>query len=141
MDKWGVGYRDLREINPGLIYQANSGFGQWSTGRTVEAVIARVQEVIARKEGRAAAVVTGKVLRPSETIQNQDWWDRGIFRKIDDPYYGELTVQGPVWNMSETPPRLKWVCRPVGADNPFVCLKYLGLGRSELKTLANRGII
>lgn len=33
MDRWGVGYRQLREINPGLIYQANSGFGQWSTYR------------------------------------------------------------------------------------------------------------
>lgn len=30
MDRWGVGYRNLKEINPGLIYQGNSGFGQWS---------------------------------------------------------------------------------------------------------------
>jgi crotonobetainyl-CoA:carnitine CoA-transferase CaiB-like acyl-CoA transferase len=30
MDRWGVGYRVLKEDNPGLIYQANSGFGQWS---------------------------------------------------------------------------------------------------------------
>ncbi len=30
MDRWGVGYRDLSAVNPGLIYQANSGFGQWS---------------------------------------------------------------------------------------------------------------
>lgn len=30
MDRWGVGYRQLQKINPGLIYQGNSGFGQWS---------------------------------------------------------------------------------------------------------------
>jgi crotonobetainyl-CoA:carnitine CoA-transferase CaiB-like acyl-CoA transferase len=30
MDRWGVGYRVLKDDNPGLIYQANSGFGQWS---------------------------------------------------------------------------------------------------------------
>jgi crotonobetainyl-CoA:carnitine CoA-transferase CaiB-like acyl-CoA transferase len=30
MDRWGLGYRGLKEINPGLVYQANSGFGQWS---------------------------------------------------------------------------------------------------------------
>jgi crotonobetainyl-CoA:carnitine CoA-transferase CaiB-like acyl-CoA transferase len=30
MDRWGVGYRQLRKVNPGLIYQGNSGFGQWS---------------------------------------------------------------------------------------------------------------
>lgn len=33
MDRWGVGYRQLKEINPGLIYMANSGFGQWSIYR------------------------------------------------------------------------------------------------------------
>ena len=27
--KWGIGYRQLREINPRLIYVANTGFGQW----------------------------------------------------------------------------------------------------------------
>ena len=30
MARWGVGYRQLREVNSGLIYQGNSGFGQWS---------------------------------------------------------------------------------------------------------------
>ncbi len=29
MDKWGIGYRQLREVNPGIIYLANNGFGQW----------------------------------------------------------------------------------------------------------------
>ena len=27
--KWGIGYRQLRDINPRLIYVANTGFGQW----------------------------------------------------------------------------------------------------------------
>ena len=29
--KWGIGYRQLREINPRLIYVANTGFGQWGS--------------------------------------------------------------------------------------------------------------
>jgi crotonobetainyl-CoA:carnitine CoA-transferase CaiB-like acyl-CoA transferase len=29
MDEWGVGYLQLRERNPRLVYAANSGFGQW----------------------------------------------------------------------------------------------------------------
>ena len=36
LDKWGIGYRQLREVNPRLIYIADSGFGQWgpfSVGR------------------------------------------------------------------------------------------------------------
>jgi crotonobetainyl-CoA:carnitine CoA-transferase CaiB-like acyl-CoA transferase len=29
MDKWGIGYRQLKEINPKIIYIALNGFGQW----------------------------------------------------------------------------------------------------------------
>ncbi|MBI5419518.1 MAG: CoA transferase [Deltaproteobacteria bacterium] len=29
MDEWGIGYLQLRECNPRLVYAANSGFGQW----------------------------------------------------------------------------------------------------------------
>ncbi|RMG60885.1 MAG: CoA transferase [Deltaproteobacteria bacterium] len=29
MDRWGLGYLQLREINPKIIYAANTGFGQW----------------------------------------------------------------------------------------------------------------
>ena len=28
-EKFGIGYRQLREVNPSLIYVANTGFGQW----------------------------------------------------------------------------------------------------------------
>jgi len=36
MDRWGIGYKQLREVNPGVIYIALNGFGQWggySVGR------------------------------------------------------------------------------------------------------------
>jgi crotonobetainyl-CoA:carnitine CoA-transferase CaiB-like acyl-CoA transferase len=29
MDKWNIGYRQLKEINPSIIYIAKNGFGQW----------------------------------------------------------------------------------------------------------------
>ncbi len=29
MDRWGIGYRQLKEINPRIIYIALNGFGQW----------------------------------------------------------------------------------------------------------------
>jgi crotonobetainyl-CoA:carnitine CoA-transferase CaiB-like acyl-CoA transferase len=29
MDRWGIGYRQLKEVNPKLIYIALNGFGQW----------------------------------------------------------------------------------------------------------------
>ncbi len=29
MDRWGIGYQQLKEVNPGIIYIALNGFGQW----------------------------------------------------------------------------------------------------------------
>ncbi len=29
LEKWNVGYRQLKEINPGIIYISKNGFGQW----------------------------------------------------------------------------------------------------------------
>jgi hypothetical protein len=43
--------------------------------------------------------------------------------------------------MSRTPPRLKWACRPVGADNAAVYTRHLGLSPSELTALRARGIV
>ena len=114
---------------------------EWSTQYTVDDVIRLVQESISKKDGRAAAVVTGKITHPSETLKEQNWWDRGSFITVKDPVYGELTLQGPLWKMSETPPRLKWICRPVGADNEFIYLKYLGFGKKRLTKMKNEGVL
>jgi 23S rRNA (guanosine2251-2'-O)-methyltransferase len=42
--------------------------------------------------------------------------------------------------MSKTPGRIKWVCRPIGADNEFIYQKYLGLGGQKLKELKEKGL-
>ena len=64
-----------------------------------------------------------------------------MFRKFQDPIYGELTLQGPVWKMSATPPRLKWLCRPVGADNEYIYNLKLGLGPEQLTKMKEKGIV
>lgn len=78
---------------------------------------------------------------PMDSLQEQNWWDRGSFRKVQDPVYGEITLQGPVWKMTESPPRLKWACRPVGADNTFIYSTCLGIGGTALEELKARGIV
>jgi crotonobetainyl-CoA:carnitine CoA-transferase CaiB-like acyl-CoA transferase len=47
----------------------------------------------------------------------------------------------PPWKMTETPPRVKTVCRPVGADNEYIYMKYLGIGKAALAKLAEEGIL
>jgi crotonobetainyl-CoA:carnitine CoA-transferase CaiB-like acyl-CoA transferase len=86
-------------------------------------------------------IATGRVNTPADTFQEEHWWLRGALQRVSDPIYGELVVQAPPWKMTATPPRLKWLCRPIGHDNEFIYLKHLGLGRTALAGLRARGVI
>jgi crotonobetainyl-CoA:carnitine CoA-transferase CaiB-like acyl-CoA transferase len=59
LDRWGIGYRQLREVNPRLIYSAHNGYGQWGAygeGRPS-------YDAIAQGESGMAAI-TGFPTRP-----------------------------------------------------------------------------
>ncbi|NPA15506.1 MAG: CoA transferase, partial [Deferribacteres bacterium] len=55
--------------------------------------------------------------------------------------YGEFLVQGLCAKMSETPPRLKWLCRPVGADNVLIYKELLGYDQEYLNRLKREGVV
>jgi crotonobetainyl-CoA:carnitine CoA-transferase CaiB-like acyl-CoA transferase len=108
----------------------------WSSQFTAQEILAKEQA-----DPHGAPVVTGRVNTPLETFHEENWWARGALQRLSDPLYGEVVVQAPPWKMSETPPRLKWLCRPIGHDNERIYLRYLGLGRSKLRELQARGVI
>jgi crotonobetainyl-CoA:carnitine CoA-transferase CaiB-like acyl-CoA transferase len=112
----------------------------WSRDLTSQEVLDRVMDYMLNKRG-PGTVATAKVNSPADTLGEAHWWERGVFQKVEDPHYGTLLLQMPPWKMSRTPPRVKWACRPVGADNLAVYTRYLGLGPSELARLAERGVI
>lgn len=113
---------------------------KWSGELSSEEILSRVQDYMLNKRG-PGTVATARLNRPQDTLAESHWWDRGVFQKVEDPDYGELLLQAPPWKMSATPPRIKWACRPVGADNQFVYLRYLGLGGGELKALRAKRVI
>lgn len=109
---------------------------RWSTRHTAEEILARVQAY------RGAGVVaTAKAVMPGEVLGEDHWRERGALQVVEDPVYGRLLLQAPPLHMTETPPRIKWACRPVGADTEFVYGKYLGLGREALAGLRAQGIV
>lgn len=112
----------------------------WSAGLTSQEVLERVMDYMLNKRG-PGTVATAKVNTPKDTLGESHWWERGVFQKVEDAHYGELLLQAPPWKMSRTPPRLKWTCRPVGADNAAIYTRYLGLSASELAALRERGVI
>ncbi len=109
---------------------------RWSTRFTAAEILAKVQAY--RGPG---IVATAKANTPGEVLEEAHWRERGALQIVDDPVYGRLLLQAPPLHMTETPPRIKWSCRPVGADSEFVYGKYLGLGREALAGLRARGII
>ncbi len=85
--------------------------------------------------------VAGEVLRPKETLNFKHWYERKALVKFNDKDYGQFLVQGLPAKMSETPPRLKWLCRPVGADNILIYKELLGYDQEYLSKLREEGII
>jgi len=114
---------------------------EWSGDLTADEILRRIEEHTAGKSGPAAAVVTGRVNRPLETLSEENWWERGCFFRTADPVYGELLLAAPPWKMSGTPPRIRTVCRLPGADNEGVYADLLGLSARDLENLAGRGIL
>jgi crotonobetainyl-CoA:carnitine CoA-transferase CaiB-like acyl-CoA transferase len=95
------------------------------------------------KTGRLAPItpVVAEIVAPAKTMQDEVWRDRGIFTPVQDPVYGSVVCAQAQWKSTETPPRTKWVCRPVGYDNGYIYLNYLGFGPVKLKELEAKGVI
>ncbi|MBI3079716.1 MAG: CoA transferase [Deltaproteobacteria bacterium] len=105
---------------------------QWARGKTKEDV-ARLLE--------PGAILCQPVWNAKEVAAQEHWRQRGSIFWLDDPYFGDLLCQGPAYKMSETPPRVKWAMKPVGADNEYVYGKLCGYTRSQIETLERDEII
>lgn len=114
---------------------------EWSRNLTADEILRVIEEHTAKKSGPAAAVVTGRVNRPLETLCEENWRERGCFQPVEDPVYGRMLLAAPPWKMSGTPPRIRSVCRPPGADNEAVYPERLGLTPKDLENLVGRGIL
>jgi crotonobetainyl-CoA:carnitine CoA-transferase CaiB-like acyl-CoA transferase len=127
----------LNKENQPLIHQE---LEKWSLNFTSDELLEMVQDYTVNRRG-PGVVATAKMADIKENFEDEVWWDRGVFDKGIDPYYGELAIQAPPWKMTGTPARIKWVCRPIGADNEYIYQRYLGIGKEKLSEWKKRDIV
>lgn len=95
-----------------------------------------------KRPDKKGTVVTGRLETPGDVLNRDHWEARKTFLRMDDPHYGDLLIPNSTFkSMSATPGRVKWACRPIGADNESVYRKYLGLEAGTLGELKGKGVI
>jgi crotonobetainyl-CoA:carnitine CoA-transferase CaiB-like acyl-CoA transferase len=109
---------------------------KWSVNYTAEEILAKVLA-----DPGPGIVVFGPMNPPTRTLTESHWWERGCFRRLADPLYGELLLQMPAWRMTRTPPRVKWACRPAGYHTAHLLQRYFGVGPGRLAELRDHGVV
>ncbi len=138
---------DLQEQYPTIFERLNldnmkvmyKEIEKWTTQHTYEEIYNAVMDY--NKNIGQGVVVPGRISSPMDTMKADNWWERQCLEEIDDPHYGEMTIANHAWKMTESPPRVKWACRPVGGDNYAVYSQMLGYGPKRLEELKGRGVI
>jgi crotonobetainyl-CoA:carnitine CoA-transferase CaiB-like acyl-CoA transferase len=95
-----------------------------------------------KKPDKKGTVVTGRLETSGDVLKREHWGVRKTFVRVNDPNYGEVLIQNSTFkSMSKTPGRVKWVCRPIGADNETIYRKHLGLEGRQLEALKGKGVV
>jgi len=95
-----------------------------------------VMDVFEQAEVAAAPVYDAEQLLSDEHLRA-----RGTFVEVEDVDLGRMTVQAPVARMSETPGRIDFLGRALGADNGAVYGGLLGVDPARLEQLQAAGTI
>ncbi len=105
---------------------------EWVADRTLE----EAMEVFLDAEVAAAPVYDAQQLLADEHLQS-----RGTFPRITDPDLGQVSVQAPVAQLSDTPGRIEHLGQPLGAENDAVYGGLLGIDPARIVALRAAGVI
>ncbi len=104
----------------------------WSADKTKEEVA---------KACDSKGVIAQPAMNVNECANWDHWKERGSLFWYEDAVYGDIFTAGPISKMSDTPPRVKWVHRPAGADNEEIYQRVCGLSSERIKELEASEII
>jgi crotonobetainyl-CoA:carnitine CoA-transferase CaiB-like acyl-CoA transferase len=105
---------------------------EWIGNRTYEEVVAAFEE---------AQAAVAPVYDIRHIMEDPQFQALGSIATVEDPDLGPLKMQNVLFRMSESPGRIRWAGRSIGADNAEVYQEILGLERDRLSKLSQEGII
>jgi crotonobetainyl-CoA:carnitine CoA-transferase CaiB-like acyl-CoA transferase len=104
----------------------------WIRGRTLDEAMAVFE---------AGSVAAAAVYDAEQLLGDEHLRARGSFVQVDDPDLGPMRVQAPVAVLTETPGRVNYLGRSLGADCDAVFGDLLGLDPERLAALRASGVI
>jgi crotonobetainyl-CoA:carnitine CoA-transferase CaiB-like acyl-CoA transferase len=128
-------YKTLKErLKPEAQIEIYRALEQWAADKTRSQVV----EILTN-----AGILAMPVMNDKEVYECQHYRERGTIRWIEDPLFGDILAQHgfSVGLLSETPRRVRWVWRPVGADNVKIYHELLGYPISQIKKWYDMGLI
>jgi crotonobetainyl-CoA:carnitine CoA-transferase CaiB-like acyl-CoA transferase len=128
-NEYAKAFSRLRPENARLLHDWVS---EWIKGKEAREVLA-----LGKKHSFAVSEVMDDVQI------SQDPWrrERGNVVSFKDGMYKDLTLEGPIAQLSRTPGRIKWLTRPLGYHNRYALKKLLGLSDAEIKELEKERVV
>lgn len=111
--------------------ELDDAVGSWIAVRDRATVV----EAFERAEAAVAPVYTAQ-----DIVEDPHFQALGTIARVDDPDFGSIAMQGPLFRLSEGQPATRHTGRAAGADTDDV-LAGLGVGDDELAALRADGVI
>ena len=105
--------------------------GSWIAARTREEVVAAFTD---------AGAAVAPVYSAKDLVEDEHVRATQMLTPVEDPALGEVLQHNVMWRMSDTPGRIRFPGRPLGADTDDV-LTDLGLTPDEISTLRDQEVI
>jgi formyl-CoA transferase len=106
--------------------------GEWTASLPADEVLRLLRE---------AAVPSGLLYGPDDMLSDEHYRARDSIVDIDTEGYGTIAMQGVFPRLSETPGRVRWAGRALGADTDEVLRDVLKLPAERVSSLRESGVI